>query len=559
MKKIFNKYKLSFLIAIIILVIGIILLILFNNKNNSVLKTLVNSSFISNYDNSWKIKNNIDSNVVLEHIKTKSILTIEIIELEDEYKYQTISEIKDDFMYEIEVQNKNYNLIAQESTKLTKNNYDGYKILYELDERQSLVLIGKTNNKLIIFNYKADFIYFDLLLDSVNNIIYNFDLTKENYKLTYNMDYELTEMNFKDNELLDSNLKDTNDYEIGVNNYLVNYSIPSNFILNSFNSTFNYFSYDEENYRISINATIYRRNIYEYIDRNTDSWMYEEYEQIQKNEEYSNQKEELINLENNNYAYKISYISKGTKYDDNFEKIEYDKLNEVIYLLYNLDKNHVFEIKINSTDIEISKNFIDMIKINSKKSISSNFDIVTLDNNLIGELKRYTDYNKDKVELVKLKLPTKYTEIDKETNLFEKRNYVIGYNEDTGIYDYEITYSLIDGYDMNRSIENINSGYKSYSSYGEYKTLENIDTKTLNEKDFNIYKGYYYYRTGGLLKTEEDFIYKINTIVLFYTISEDSYLQIEIECNDKEISEEILKDLTNFEINYLKICYNKNV
>jgi len=549
-----KKYKISIIISIILVIIGLTITLLFNNKNNNnSLKTLSNSSFSFKYDNSWKLKSNKNNKTILEHKRAKSTLSIEIIELEEEYKYQNIKDIKDDFMYEIESQNKDYNLIAQENIEITKNNYEGYKILYENKEEQSLVIIGKISNQLIIFNYNSSFVYFDLVLDSVNNIIYNFEIKEEDYKLTYKIDYKTSNTYFENNELLDKNLKNTNTYEIGMNNYIVKYSIPNIFKLNEINSTHNFFSYEEDNYRITLTANIYKKNIYEYIDKKSESMMYREYELIKKNKEYSNQKEELIDLNNNNYSYQIFYTSKGKKYGKDFKSTEYDKTTEITYLLFTLDKNHVFEIKIESTDIEISKKFIEMIKILSSKNISSNFDRNIEDDKLIGELKRYTDYNKNKVEVVKILLPTNYYEIDKETNLYETRNYTLNYNEDTSIYDYEISYSLIDGYKIDKSIENINATYNSYASYGSIKPLENIDNLKLNEKDFTVYKGQYYNRTGGLLRTDEDIIYKIDTRVLYYTVSNDSYIKIEIEGNDKEITKEILNEITNFEINYSNI------
>ena len=37
---------------------------------------------------------------------------------------------------------------------------------------------------------------------------------------------------------------------------------------------------------------------------------------------------------------------------------------------------------------------------------------------LIGELKEFTDYSRNSIRVIKLKLPTKYVEVDKENNIY---------------------------------------------------------------------------------------------------------------------------------------------
>ena len=70
---------------------------------------------------------------------------------------------------------------------------------------------------------------------------------------------------------------------------------------------------------------------------------------------------------------------------------------------------------------------------------------------------------------------------------------------------------------------------------------------TLNGKKFKVYSGGYT-NLGGILFTNTNRIrYYINKKVLFYELSNEGYLIIEVNGNGKEISDEILNEVTNFE------------
>ena len=64
-----------------------------------------------------------------------------------------------------------YKKIAEESCKITSVYYDGYKTLLENDLTQSLIFVTVTSDYVLTINYSASNKYFDLGIDSVENIV----------------------------------------------------------------------------------------------------------------------------------------------------------------------------------------------------------------------------------------------------------------------------------------------------------------------------------------------------------------------------------------------------
>ena len=174
MKKI-KKYKIKkyIIISIPTLIITLIsiFLLLYYTKTEKI-KTLDNDYYTFLYDKSWNIKTKEKEKIILHH-PSNSTITINITKLEDNNKYQDIDSLIDDIIYSISKNNENYNLIYKEKTKLTENEYYGYKILYEKESTEILFDVYKQSDKLITIIYESTDEYFDILLDSVNNIIYN--------------------------------------------------------------------------------------------------------------------------------------------------------------------------------------------------------------------------------------------------------------------------------------------------------------------------------------------------------------------------------------------------
>ena len=163
MKKIIDKlkkYKLIIIIALIIVIIGTTLIFTLNGKNID-MYAFNNNYYDFNYDKTWQVKDKSDLSVSLNN-KNKASLNIELINIDDEYKYSDLSDIIDDLLYTINSQNSDYKLISKKEDKVTKLEYSGYKLLYENDESQAMITILKSGDKVVVFNYEALNKYFDI-------------------------------------------------------------------------------------------------------------------------------------------------------------------------------------------------------------------------------------------------------------------------------------------------------------------------------------------------------------------------------------------------------------
>ena len=71
----------------------------------------------------------------------------------------------------------------------------------------------------------------------------------------------------------------------------------------------------------------------------------------------------------------------------------------------------------------------------------------------------------------------------------------------------------------------------------------------LNNRKFIVYSGGYT-QLGGIMFTNINrFYYYTNKKVLFCELDTGGYLVIEVSGNGKEVTDDILKDATNFEVN----------
>jgi len=67
-------------------------------------------------------------------------------------------------------------LKKKEKKEISNKKYEAYKILYENGDSQSLIVIFKNSNYLCVINYTANNEYFDILLDSFQFILEEFNL-----------------------------------------------------------------------------------------------------------------------------------------------------------------------------------------------------------------------------------------------------------------------------------------------------------------------------------------------------------------------------------------------
>ena len=543
--ELYRKYKLSIIIGLSIIVVGLIGIILFLTLgNNSSIKEYKNNNYVVKYDNSWKINSKEDKLIVLEHDR-ESKLSIEIIELQEEYKFSNMEDMLDELLYDIETQNKDFKLLYKEKDSITKNKYEGYRMLYENTDSQAMVVVAKKSDKLIMFTYEAKNNYFDILLDSVQNIT-----DEEKFDLTHNLNIETKEINYGEDETVVSLLNKTTQQEIAANNYHVKYSIPSNFKLSTLNSQLGSFNFEGlKDGKMSITVNLYNRNIYEYLDKESLLNVYSEYKYYKTDKDYSKYTESIdkFDSEFESYIYKCSYYyDKAIEYGENFEVNYTSELKDHIILIYALDRNHILLIKIESSNVAIPKKLIDMIKIDSSNNYSSYSDS-TKENGIIKSvLKRHVGYE-DKLEEITLNLSEKYKEIDKNLNVYEKRNYSLDYNDELEIYNYDVEYSLTSEYlKLESQVSNISSSFPR--AYGDYKELKYSGEQNINGKNFVVYDGGYTDISGIMFTSTNRVRYYVNVKVLLHELSSGGYLTIKLEGNGNQISDELLNEITNFEI-----------
>ena len=398
----------------------------------------------------------------------------------------TIITLIDDIIYGIEKQNSNYSMLGQEEVKLTKNNITGYKFLYECNDNQVLVAIIKQSDKLITFTYEAKYDNFDILLDSAQSILYNFELVKD--KVNYNSELENIKTNsisYKGTDTVDG----TREYEISNYHYTIKYTIPNNFIIHNFNNTYgNYYEKDRDyNSEIQIKTSINNLNIYESINKKGSGIEYD-IERIKKNDNNSDIKVEIDKGKiKDSYIYRVTY-NYNNEYLDKIEK------KELLYILVPLDNNHTFKVTIESVDKSISKDLIDSIDIVSKEKYSQNI-ILNYENNYVVNDMKYMLNTYDKYINLKLYTPKVYSELDYRSNNNEYRYFGYDYDSKKGVYNTNISYyvsslckndasSVKDNYNTYKNVKVTFDGNKKYHdrSFNSYTISYQLNNITKYEK-----------------------------------------------------------------------------
>ena len=515
------------IILIIISILGIIIFFSINKiSGRPKIRDVTKDDYSVQYDNSWELIKEEDREFKLQHKKSNSMLDIQIKDLEEESQYKTVDEILDNLLYNIQEQNKDYKLIYKQSAKLTKNNMEGYKILFESETKQAEVSFYKQEDKIVVFTFEATFEYFDILIDSVNSIIYSFNVNEQKYDVVSNINLETTEITYTEQSDLDEVLEKTNEYQIASANYLVQYSIPDYFELQSYDSEEGRYKFKDKN--IQLETSIKQVNLYEYLDKNDRPNIYNDYGE--ENEQLSKFSDQPLG-----YIYKNNELTN-------------EQITEYISIVYELSNNRIFVVEISSKGIGITKKLINMIKIIKSENIASNIIVEKNDGKLIGKLKRFIDYKKEKIEEITLKLPDNYQEIDKQGNLFKRRNYAVNYDEEKEIYEIEVKYETIST-SIDNELESLDG--MTYKNYGNYKEFKQIDDIIVNNKTFKAYKRGYTAKSYAKDKNGNRYQYYSNETVLFYELQNKGYLVIVIKNNKDEISNEQIEQLTNFDIDVI--------
>ncbi len=531
-KEINKTTKIVLISALVIVFIALLTLVLFvfiENKNK--INTIDTANYLLKYDNTWKATKKEDLEACLMHKKSKSEFNIKIKNLDEEEKYKSINELFDSLLYNIQEQNKEYKLIYKENRKLTDNNIDGYEILLEGNESQVAVYLYKQGDKVVIFTYEALFEYFDILLDSQKEIINNFVLKEEQYDVTSSINLETKEITYTSDEGIIAKLKGTTEEKIASSNFLVNYIIPDNFKVTSYDSRYGYYSFNDikQGATLKLSTSILKRNLYEYLDKNDSSNIYTSYNLNSYNKE--NEKIDKYGDKPLSYIYKNSYLTNN-------------EITENIELVFELNQNHIFIVKLSSQGVGIPKELVDMIKIKDFKNIASNITIENENGFLIGTLKQFTDYTCKQTEEMTLKLPEGYKEVDKDLNSYEERHYVSDYFSDVKIPKYEVNYKII-SINIESEIDILDKSInKTLGSHSDFKKTN--DT-TINDKKFQVYERGYTNLSSKTDSNGQKHKYYTNEKVLFYELQNSRYLVVIIDGNENKITDELLNKLTNFE------------
>lgn len=501
------RHSMTFIITCSIVVfIGLIVLVLIDHNSTIKLKTLNTDNYVLNYDSTWSIYSKGKDYVTLKHKSSSSLIDINISELNNEYKYLNLSQSINNILYSIEQNNSTLKLVSTEQINI--NNTDSYKALYNNGDKETLLTFIKESNKMIMFDLTADSKYFDLLIDSYNEIVKGFSLNHKKIDLSSKINISNNKIKWKSNNEIDKLIKDNYNFEINDLNYYVSYSIPKIFKLEELNTINNRFSYRTEDYMINIKTYNRESNIYEYLNNSKDKYtIYYEYDYLNDEDNY---KEYISKIDDNFYIYKNTYKKDKKPYEN-------------VKLIYSLDNNHLFIIELSSSKCYISEKLISSIKLNSYNKYSSNITRKVEDNKLITTIKYFIDSNKDKYNRIDIKLPLSFKELDKGNN-----KYMMKYFTNNTV---NLKYYLTRDISINNNL--IKSNYSVYSKYGKYNINKN-SVKKLHNRDYYLYDGYYY-----------DKINMIRSKIL-YTMIDDYYLVIEIESRNN-INDSIINDVTEID------------
>ena len=547
MKKVFNLKNVLLLLAVVILSGSLVIFLTLKKKSQ--VNKYENDYYTFIYDRNWKVKTAKKDNVVLDN-KKDAILNINIIELDSEQRYLSIDQLIDSVVYDIEKQNTDYKLISKKNTKVTKNNLDGYKYLYENKDNEVMLVVTKYSNKLLVFSYEATSKNFDIVLDSVESIIYNFNFKKEKYELSNKISVETKSLTYSSNDKLTKKISKTNNYDIASNHSLVNYSIPDIFEPISISTNLGYFTYSNDSDNISLSVNIYNQNIYDYLDKDKKSGsIYSDFSDITEDDEkYSNISKNLSEITKGNYKGYIYQVKYTIKSEDFLTKKDVMKDYEIYYIVFALDKNHILLMELKGSNVKIPQDIIDNININSFKHYASNINRVIEDNHFKLLLQQKADYSSKVVNKIVVNVPEKYRERDLDLNMYETRLLGLNYDNNNSTYQYEIKYHLSTGDNYDSQISLVNSSYSLYSENDRFQPLEYKEDITLNNKIFSLYEGGYVKRDALYGSDNRYDTYHVNVKTLLYKIESKGTLVITISGNNAEIDNGMLEDLTNFEV-----------
>lgn len=523
-----NNFKKIIIISIVIVILLLCTLVYLVAKSNTKTKTFENDTMTFKYDTNWNLYKSDVENVSLKHSKL-SEFSIQIKILEDSKKYESLDSLINDIEYSITNENNTYSLIEKEKTTITNKNLNAYKILYEKENKQVLVIVTKIEDKIIVFTYLSNSNYYDVLLDSAYSIVHSFEVKKEQIILNTKVEEDtITNISWSG----DIKVNNTKEYFISKNQYLVNYKLPSQFILSSFDSEYGYFTYRDDNKSYSISTAIKLYNIYEWKTLDKAGLIQSEINYIKKNNLDVKVEISKNELYKGSYIYRITY-----NYEDNFsnEKIPC----ESVYIVYPLDYMKVFEIKIESRRSGVSSEMIKNINITKKEKIAAYIYRNIENGYLVNEMKKFYSYDKDYYE-VKLLTPEEWKEKNTYLNVFETRKFGLNCNESDGdTCEYNLAYFLGNGY--SKAGEEIIKSIRD--DYTDSKAVYNGVVK-YNGKSYESYSLEYEKKVYGEKTTKRKFY----ETIIYEKLDNGYVFVVKLNRIDKKLDTPKISTVLNYSI-----------
>ena len=524
-----KEYKVMIFSSLLTIVVGLIVCYFCFSKHSLSILKYENDNYFFQYDNSWSLKEKEEMSVTLEN--DSSSIFIQMILLDDIYQYKSLEEMKSQILRDLGKQNKDYHLLAEQFLKISKNYYEGYKILYEKENTQALVIVMKEREKLIFVCYEANSDYFDILIDSVEAILENFTIKEKIDSIDSELNIATSQIPWEENDL---SLSSGSDYEMANENYLLKYNIPSNFqatSLDSSHATYRYLGLDGKK-EITMRMSIYNTNIYSYLTRGDFKSVYNVYQENPN----SNLKEYLEKSSCSGYN---CYI-----YQVNYQSLD-DVKTQSIVLIYEIHKNHILVVTIDARNIVIPRSLIDSIKIESIRNYAIYTNTKELEKAWQFDLKIFTDTNYNNIETITLNLPKKWEEIasSKGSNIYQTREFGLDYLKDLDYHQYSIVYSYsrnyYDDFDkgLSSKVEIVNNSISTYSKYGKHE-------KVIFRRKINLHKKTFYYYSGGYTDVSGKYV----EIHLLYVKTNSGILEVKIYGNDVKVSESLFEEITDFDI-----------
>ena len=154
------KKKNIVIILIIIILILLSLIIYFSHINE-----YSDNYFKISYDPGWTKQEG--DNFILNNKNGSSIEIYTKIDIDNNDKNDIYLDLNNSFLEKYD----EYKLINYSETKVGKNYYDGYELLYESNKMQLLYMIVIKGNRIINIKYSSSIDNFDLDLNSFYNVI----------------------------------------------------------------------------------------------------------------------------------------------------------------------------------------------------------------------------------------------------------------------------------------------------------------------------------------------------------------------------------------------------